>query len=741
MGNDKNYGRLSREEVPKIFFEKFVKATKRQLTKYFGEDESNRVIEALSTGRIEIVSMENFWYGTLNVNDRTLDIYNKHYSADDFFYKGIAYFKEQAENGNSHIEVREFFFAFVDMIKKCRLTPEQVKSYVKTLLYSLTNITHESPFHIQLLSPQMRNIVKERYGLCMDKYSEFARAFFVTYNNLPIDFKYAKEFFPKLEVLYPVYPSARWNQEQYLASIYAIDRRHVETLCRSVSSLTTNKEGLCKVLDSLEAETGKILNRESIQIELDRIEKNNPSILYPTNSEFSEFFKSMGVKKATFNAKNINKTCVNLDLFPQTLQPYFSHIIVNCEGLKKEELNYYIDIAKSLSLVKSYYRKDWREMCHNLTETDFRISLVNIEDLSNGLVEFVQNKMKQLKSVTNKNFIVDVSYSNNVVQQKFDKSKEPYIRVISDIHADYNDNRYAYNFGEDFVINCGDTAGDARTCISWCKCHMKHGVIVAGNHFGYGKCFPELDKMDFKNTKGKQINIIAANFRGGNRPIMFLSNTVTEYKDIVILGTTLYTDFALYGDEHIEEAMKYAKDNMNDFRVVTVAGHRNYTKDENGKWNKGWKSREDDWETRLFTPQDHAYYFDYSYQFLQDKVEQYKNKPIIIVTHHAPSPYSISPEYTGSMLNPAFASNLNEFIVSNPQIRLWCHGHCHNHSDYILGKTRVVCDPFGYNNENNVDLPYNYGTRIRVADIKSREPWTDICSEEIKFGLVKVYEK
>ena len=269
---------------------------------------------------------------------------------------------------------------------------------------------------------------------------------------------------------------------------------------------------------------------------------------------------------------------------------------------------------------------------------------------------------------------------------------------------------------------------------------MKHGVVVAGNHLGYGKCFPELDKMDFKNTKGKQMNIIAANFTGGNTPTMFLSNTVTEHEGIIILGTTLFTDFALYGEEHIEEAKKYAKDNMNDFRVVTVAGHRNYTKDENGKWDKGWKPRTEEWETRLFTPQDHAYYFDHSLNFLKDKVEEYKDSPIIIVTHHAPTPYAISPQYAGSMLNPAFASNLNEFIVNNPQIRLWCHGHVHNKSDIILRQTRVVCDPFGYNNENNADLPYNYGTRIKVADVKSKRPWTDICSEEIKFGLIKTYE-
>ena len=38
---------------------------------------------------------------------------------------------------------------------------------------------------------------------------------------------------------------------------------------------------------------------------------------------------------------------------------------------------------------------------------------------------------------------------------------------------------------------------------------------------------------------------------------------------------------------------------MNDFRVVTVAGHRNYTKDENGKWDKGWKPRSEGLEYKV----------------------------------------------------------------------------------------------------------------------------------------------
>ena len=143
---------------------------------------------------------------------------------------------------------------------------------------------------------------------------------------------------------------------------------------------------------------------------------------------------------------------------------------------------------------------------------------------------------------------------------------------------------------------------------------------------------------------------------------------------------------------------------------------------------------------RGFTPQDHAYFFKHSMKYLKEKVEEYSDKPIIIVTHHAPSPYSISLQYTGSMLNPAFASNLNQFIVEHPQIRLWCHGHVHTPFDYILGETRVVCCPFGYNNENNADLPYNYGKRIAIENVKSKESWRKICKDEIEQGIIKVYE-
>jgi Icc-related predicted phosphoesterase len=71
----------------------------------------------------------------------------------------------------------------------------------------------------------------------------------------------------------------------------------------------------------------------------------------------------------------------------------------------------------------------------------------------------------------------------------------------------------------------------------------------------------------------------------------------------------------------------------------------------------------------------------------------------IVVTHHAPHRGSISRQFFGSPLNPAFASDLSEMIWKY-QPRLWIHGHMHNSARYSVGETEIVCNPRGYGGEN-----------------------------------------
>ena len=80
----------------------------------------------------------------------------------------------------------------------------------------------------------------------------------------------------------------------------------------------------------------------------------------------------------------------------------------------------------------------------------------------------------------------------------------------------------------------------------------------------------------------------------------------------------------------------------------------------------------------------------------------------IVVTHHLPSYLSVHPAYAGHPSNGFFVCDM-ENLIEGVAPKVWIHGHTHTSCDYEIGKTRVVCNPFGYvghtlNNKFNNDL-------------------------------------
>lgn len=70
---------------------------------------------------------------------------------------------------------------------------------------------------------------------------------------------------------------------------------------------------------------------------------------------------------------------------------------------------------------------------------------------------------------------------------------------------------------------------------------------------------------------------------------------------------------------------------------------------------------------------------------------------IVIVGHHAPCKLSTKPRYQKEyIMNGAYSSDLTELMLDNPKIKLWTHGHTHSSFDYMIGSTRIVCNPRGY---------------------------------------------
>jgi Icc-related predicted phosphoesterase len=85
-----------------------------------------------------------------------------------------------------------------------------------------------------------------------------------------------------------------------------------------------------------------------------------------------------------------------------------------------------------------------------------------------------------------------------------------------------------------------------------------------------------------------------------------------------------------------------------------------------------------------------------SIEWLREILSQEYDGETVVITHYSPLHQSLPPEtLIDSSLAMRMSVDLRDFIKSS-NILLWVHGHIHKKSDYMCGKTRVVCNPRGY---------------------------------------------
>jgi hypothetical protein len=127
---------------------------------------------------------------------------------------------------------------------------------------------------------------------------------------------------------------------------------------------------------------------------------------------------------------------------------------------------------------------------------------------------------------------------------------------------------------------------------------------------------------------------------------------------------------------------------MNDFRVI-----------ENSTTPVNFRTQQGEFRTRVgkFMPEDAVSEHVKMKQYIQSVVQGNHDKKYVVVGHHSPSRASTHKMYASdTIMNGGYSSNLDEFIMDHPQIKLWTHGHTHHEFDYVIGETRVVCNPRGY---------------------------------------------
>ena len=85
-----------------------------------------------------------------------------------------------------------------------------------------------------------------------------------------------------------------------------------------------------------------------------------------------------------------------------------------------------------------------------------------------------------------------------------------------------------------------------------------------------------------------------------------------------------------------------------------------------------------------------------NFNFLKNSILEDEESKKVIVTHHVPTLLNYPPQYKGSTINQAFATELSEFIEKN-EIDYWIYGHHHfNTEDFLIGKTKLLTNQLGY---------------------------------------------
>ena len=237
-----------------------------------------------------------------------------------------------------------------------------------------------------------------------------------------------------------------------------------------------------------------------------------------------------------------------------------------------------------------------------------------------------------------------------------------------------------------------------RRFIEWALPQWENIVILTGNHEYYRK------------GSDRRVDIATCDdflreLERSNECVHFLQQSALDLGYCVILGCTLWSEIP---DE--EEVRTDIWRKLNDYRSI-------YTKDI-----------QNDKSLRLIEPNDTNDLHRSHIGWLKAQIELYKDREVVVLTHHTPSMKGTSdPIFDKDINEPnhmahAFSTDLTQVIHDNPCVKVWAYGHTHynNRQYYIRNPTDLtsscllVSNQYGYYGENLRKGSYRFDPRLLV---------------------------
>jgi predicted phosphodiesterase len=174
--------------------------------------------------------------------------------------------------------------------------------------------------------------------------------------------------------------------------------------------------------------------------------------------------------------------------------------------------------------------------------------------------------------------------------------------------------------------------------------------------------------------------------------VFIMERQTMVIEDVTFIAGTLWTDM----NKEDPNTLYGIKGYMNDYRIIKDSRTNVDTTiihfDDTGEPMEMPVTKPSKWSPEASVVE-HKLMLD----TIKATVESNPTCKYVVIGHHAPSKLSTKPKYQKDvMVNGAYSSELSEFILDHPQIKVWTHGHTHDVFDYMIGGTRILCNPRGY---------------------------------------------
>lgn len=228
--------------------------------------------------------------------------------------------------------------------------------------------------------------------------------------------------------------------------------------------------------------------------------------------------------------------------------------------------------------------------------------------------------------------------------------------ILSDLHLEFAPFLPVHT-DHDVVILAGDISVGPDTLTE--AAHLFAGkpiMFVPGNH-------------EYYNTVLKDC---AASMRNKAEALgaHLLDNNEVVLDGVRFVGSTLWTDFRLFGEDRTEFALDKANWNISDFQVIHYGS-----------------------PASRFQAETSVILHRAAVEYLERRLNENFDGKTVVVTHHLPHRRSVAREFEDNILSAAFASDLSRLMGKSA---LWIHGHTLTSFNYVENGTRVICNPRGY---------------------------------------------